>query len=177
MSSKCERILDSIRLNAGDDIYKKIMEIYSELPLKSSTAKQAKYVKSILNELENNIGENIVEKVMKHCGHLCISNRTIEEAKQLFKKAENVEKFLDLMNEKHIGGGELHMDNGNIIGVYNKCYCGMAKNVENMPASYCNCSAGWFEKLFSSVFNKTVKVTKLHTILQGADKCAFKIQF
>ena len=177
MSSKCERILDSIRLNAGEDIYKKIVEVYGELPLKSSPTKQAKYVKSILNELENNIGKNIVEKVMKPCGHLCISNRTIKEAKKLFERAENVEKFLDLMNEKHIGGGELHMDSGNIIGIYNKCYCGMAKNVENMPASYCNCSAGWFEKLFSSVFNKTVKVTKLQTILEGADKCVFKIEF
>ncbi len=177
MSSKCERILDSIRLNAGEDIYKKIVEVYGELSLKSSPTKQAKYVKSILNELENNIGEIIVEKVMKPCGHLCISNRTIKEAKKLFERAENVEKFLDLMNEKHIGGGELHMDSGNIIGIYNKCYCGMAKNVEDMPVSYCNCSAGWFEKLFSSVFNKTINVTKLHTILEGADNCVFKIEF
>ncbi|WP_461612401.1 DUF6144 family protein [Clostridium sp. Marseille-QA1073] len=177
MSSKCERILDSIRLNAGVNIYKKIVEAYGELPLKSSPTKQAKYIKSILNELENNNGENIVEKVMKPCGHLCISNRTIKEAKKLFERAENVEKFLDLMNEKHIGGGELHMDSGNIIGIYNKCYCGMAKNIEDMPVSYCNCSAGWFEKLFSSVFNKTVKVTKLHTILEGADNYVFKIEF
>lgn len=177
MSSKCERILDSIRSNAGEDIYKKIVEVYGELPLKSSPTKQAKYAKSILNELENNNGKNIVEKVMKPCGHLCISNRTIKEAKKLFEKAENVEKSLDLMNEKDIGGGELHMDNGNIIGIYNKCYCGMAKNIEDMPVSYCNCSAGWFEKLFSSVFNKTVNVTKLHTILEGADNCVFKIEF
>jgi len=177
MSSKCERILDSIRLNAGEDIYKKIVEVYGELPLKSSPTKQAKYVKSILNEIENNIAENIVEKVMKHCGHLCISNGTIEEAKKLFERTKNVEEFLDLMNEKHIGGGGLHMDSGNIIGIYNKCYCGMAKNLEDMPASYCNCSAGWFEKLFSSVFNKTVKVTKFQTILEGADKCVFKIEF
>lgn len=173
MSSKCERILNSIRLNAGEDIYKKIVEVYGESPLKSSPTKQAKYVKSILNELGNNMGE----KVMKPCGHLCISNRTINEAKKLFERTKNVEEFLDLMNEKHIGGGELHMDSGNIIGIYNKCYCGMAKNVEDMPASYCNCSAGWFEKLFSSVFNKTVKVTKLHTILEGADKYVFKIEF
>ncbi|MBU5437317.1 hypothetical protein KQI42_04810 [Tissierella sp. MSJ-40] len=176
MSKKSERILDSIKLNVGEDTYENLIKICGDLPSKATSTKQGKYIRNILCELENQLDEEAIGMIMKPCGHLCISNKTINEAKKLYETSETIEEFLVLLNKNHIGGGELHMDNGNIIGVYNKCYCGIAKSVKDMHPTYCNCSAGWFEKLFESVFKKSVEVKKLQTILGGSDKCIFEIR-
>jgi predicted hydrocarbon binding protein len=44
-----------------------------------------------------------------------------------------------------------------------------------MSPVYCYCSAGWCERLFSSVFNRPVTVNKIDTILNGNDKCVFEV--
>jgi predicted hydrocarbon binding protein len=88
----------------------------------------------------------------------------------------NLSDFLRLLNEQHIGGGQLRLDeSGNIIGVYSHCYCGIPKATKSMPACYCECSAGWFEGLFTNVFERSVQVKIIHTILDGSVDCNFEI--
>lgn len=50
------------------------------------------------------------------------------------------------------------------------------KMIKAMPACYCECSAGWFEKLFSRVLGKEVCVNLKHTILDGRDECMFEVK-
>lgn len=40
---------------------------------------------------------------------------------------------------------------------------------------YCECSAGWYTRLFSEVFGKSVTVRILDTIVNGATECTFEI--
>jgi predicted hydrocarbon binding protein len=86
-------------------------------------------------------------------------------------------EFLKFLNENHTGGGYLHIKNNKIIALYDRCYCGILKSAKDISPIYCECSAGWFEKLFSSVFEKEVDVKRIDTILNGADKCTFEISF
>jgi predicted hydrocarbon binding protein len=79
------------------------------------------------------------------------------------------------LNQNNIGGGLLRIVDNRIIGEYAHCYCGAAKNTKDMSPVYCECSAGWFEKLFSSVFEKPVEVVVKRTILQGDASCLFEI--
>ena len=44
-----------------------------------------------------------------------------------------------------------------------------------MNKNYCECSAGWYKKLFSEVFEKDVSVKILNTIINGANECTFEI--
>lgn len=44
-----------------------------------------------------------------------------------------------------------------------------------MNKNYCECSAGWYMKLFSEVFEKNVSVKIIDTIVNGADECTFEI--
>ena len=53
----------------------------------------------------------------------------------------------------------------------------MIGNKVEMHTSYCECSAGWFETLFSEVFEKTVNVAILNTITNGAPECTFRIEY
>ena len=45
-----------------------------------------------------------------------------------------------------------------------------------MNKKYCECSAGWYMRLFSEVFEKSVTVTIVDTIVNGAAECVFEIR-
>ena len=57
------------------------------------------------------------------------------------------------------------------------CFCPIIKpNIDKgMPKSYCYCGAGWFRQQWEAATNKEVRVEILTSILNGDDKCSFKI--
>ena len=166
MPDEVERILESIKTNAGTDVYKSIKERCGESD-----------VKAIIYELENTCGAEIVARVMKPCGYQCIPNSFITRAKSIYAEAESIEDFLSRLNETHIGGGKLHVKDGKLIGIYEQCYCSLAGKIKDLSPLYCHCSEGWYEKLFSSVLEKPVVAKKLRTILDGSDECIFEISY
>ena len=66
-----------------------------------------------------------------------------------------------------------------IVGGYDWCYCGRVKHTEKpFPTdTYCHCSTGWYQSLFEAAFGKPVKVRLVQSILQGANRCEFEIEF
>lgn len=96
-------------------------------------------------------------------------------AKKLYAKSNNITEFLNLLNEADIDGKNLHISGDKIIAVYKKCYCNIPKKVENLNKNYCECSAGWYMRLFSEVFEKNVNVEIVDTIVNGASECTFEI--
>ena len=166
MPNRIQRILESIKANAGIEIYKRVKETCGESD-----------VKAVLAQLESTCEEKTVAQIMKPCGQQCIPKSNITLAKSVYSKAESIEDFLSMLNKTRIGGGNLLMKDGKIIGIYEKCYCGLAKKTKDLSPLFCYCSAGWYTQLFSSVFEKPVEVKKLRTILDGADKCEFEISY
>lgn len=175
MLFKALQILESIKENAGYEAYENIIKSCGSLGDNATPNKQSEYVRDMLNELENAYGAEMAVKVMRPCGYQCITDGIIKKAKIEYKKSESLDDFLKRLNELHIGGGGLHISDGRIIGVYEKCYCGLPKYAKGLSPEYCNCSAGWFEKLFSEAIGKNVEVRKIKTILEGADQCLFQI--
>jgi predicted hydrocarbon binding protein len=177
MANKVERVLESVNDKLCNEIYNDLISKIGTIEDKPTPVKQGRYMKSLLDELSLNHGIEITKKVMRPCGYQCISNKVINNAKLLFKESNNVEEFLKLLNENHIGGGNLHTKDNKIIAIYDRCYCGIPKSAKDLSPIYCECSAGWFEKLFSSVFEKEINVKRIDTILNGADRCTFEILF
>lgn len=140
---------------------------------KATPFKQARYINNVLNSAEEmNIN---LTNTMRKCGGCCLSANAIKIAKKLYAKSGNIADFLALLNEADIGGRNLHISNGKIIGVYKKCYCNIPKKVEKLNKNYCECSAGWYLRLFSEVFEKNVRVEIVDTIVNGASECTFEI--
>ncbi len=166
MSNRVERILESIKTNAGKDIFERVKNTFGETD-----------VKAILAEIEKAFGAEGVARVMKPCGYQCISGNVIKRAKALYEASKNLDDFLRMMNEKRIGGGKLHIKDEKIIGIYERCYCGLVKAIKDLSPLYCNCSAGWYERLFSSVLGRPVDVKKVRTILDGSAECEFEISY
>ena len=166
MPMKIDRIFNSIDENAGSDIYKLVRE---------NCAKSD--IKSIMSALEQTCEEETVSRIMIPCGRQCIPKSYISRANSLYTESADLEDFLTKLNETRIGGGRLHLRDGKIIGIYDKCYCGLVKKLKELSPLYCYCSAGWYEQLFSSVFQKPVEVEKIATIPDGSNHCEFEISF
>lgn len=173
MGNKVETILDNVKLNTGQEMYEKIINECGNLGDKPTPAKQAKYTAIIMDKLSLCCDKSDIEKIMHSCN--CLSKGTIEKAKKLYADSLDLTEFLNKLNKEHIGGGNLHIEGNKVIGIYSHCYCGLAKNAKNLPSDYCYCSAGWFQKLFSSVLGRDIEVRKLKTILDGANECTFEI--
>lgn len=176
MTNKADRLLKNIESYYDKDNYNKILNKVGELEEKPTIKKQAQYINSLLECISENYGGEEARKVMRPCGYHCISNNIINIAKEIYKKSSDVEEFLKLLNDNGIGGGYLHIENNKIIAIYDRCYCGIPKALKTLSPIYCECSGGWFQKLFSSVFEKAVTVKRIDTILNGADKCTFQIE-
>lgn len=167
--NKAKRIVDNMEAESAS-------VICSELGIIDENAtpkKQAKYINDILNTAESM--SICMTNTMRKCGGCCLSANTIKSAKKLYAKANNITEFLDFLNEAHIGGGNLHISDGKIIGIYKSCYCNIPKQIEQMNKGYCECSAGWYMTLFSEVFEKRVTVKIIDTIVNGAIECTFEI--
>ena len=115
--------------------------------------------------------------MMRPCGYRCVSDRTIEKAKSLYVNSTDLPEFLQKLNERRIGGGQLRLEGDYIVGIYGRCYCGLAKSAKDLLPDYCECSSGWYEKLFSTVTGKAVTVIRRGTILSGAPECIFEIRW
>jgi hypothetical protein len=114
--------------------------------------KQARYINELLNTTESM--KIYMTDTMRKCGGCCLSTNAIKIAKKLYAKSNDIAEFLNLLNEADIGGRNLHIFDGKIIAVYKKCYCNIPKKVENMNKKYCECSAGWYMRLFSEVLKR-----------------------
>ena len=166
MTTRIDRIFRSIEENAGDDISEVIRD-------KSGITD----IKSIMSELQKTCEEDIIARTMKHCGRQCIPKSYITRAKTIYGESDSMDDFLEKLNETRIGGGQLHLKDGKLIGIYDKCYCGLINKVKGLSPLYCYCSAGWYEQLFSSVIDRPVEVEKIATIPDEVDHCEFEISF
>ncbi len=175
MSKKMERLLESISTVIGTDASNAYAEGTVSQGTRASAAQEAKHIKVILDDLIAKHGQDTARSIMRPCGHQCISAAIIEEAKAAYQRMEGLQAFLDDLNSNHIGGGQLRLAGDVIVGIYDRCYCNTARNTENMSPVYCECSAGWYEKLFSSVFEKPVGVVVKKSIVRGDATCEFEI--
>lgn len=175
MGNKIETILNNVKSCTDQRIYDHLMNDCGNIGDKPTPVRQAKYVVSLMDKLPQYCDRKEIAEIMQSCGYSCISNSTIEKAKKLYADSSDMNDFLLKLNQNHIGGGKLHIDGDKIIGIYERCYCGLAKNAKNLSSDYCNCSVGWFKKLFSSVLDKEIVVKKQKTILDGANECTFEI--
>ena len=175
MPNRSMTLLKNAKSFLDRDTYEKVTDFDCDEKEKMTTKAQAVFARNLLINLEANCDAKTVRLIMQNCGHHCISKALIEKAKEEYSKTNDIEKLIEYMNRSGIGGKGSYIKNGKIICIYDKCYCGTARSIRDMPASYCCCSEGWFGKLFSEVLEKEVEVRKRKTILDGEKECEFEI--
>lgn len=177
MGNKAQRIEDEIRLQMGASVYETVIHAAGVLKPAHSPARQKRFVRDALTELIALREQQCAEQVMRACGRQCISNTALLAAGGLYREAEgNLDRFLDGLNARHIGGGRLRREGALMIAEYEACYCSIAQKNKGLPEQYCACPEGWFEKLFSYALEEVGSVRRINTILAGGTCCLFEIQ-
>ena len=90
----------------------------------------------------------------------------------------NPDKFIGFISEKWGWKIEFDKTSGILIADENKsyCVCPMVKQDEKIgSAVMCNCSEGFAEKMFSTVFGHPVKAEVISSVLKGDASCKYKI--
>lgn len=167
--NKAIRVLENMTSNEKEKILAGVGDISDNADL----SRQAQYINELLNFAETN--EIPMQSTMRKCGGNCLTKDVIELVKKIYGQSSTIEELLSGMNERGIGGGKLHMQNNKIIAIYKNCYCDIPYQIKNLNPSYCQCSAGWFQRLFSEVFGKSVSVHIVDSITNGAKECTFEI--
>lgn len=168
--NKAARILT----NMFSDDRRKMEETIGELSGSADLKEQAQYIDDLLNYAETS--GIPMQTTMRKCGGNCLGKEIIELAKEIYRSTSSLEEFLQGLNDKGIGGGNLHVASSKIIAVYKSCYCDIPDKTHSLNPLYCQCSAGWFQRLFSEIFEKPVSVKIVDTITNGAGECTFIIE-
>jgi predicted hydrocarbon binding protein len=176
MPWKVERFVGCLKPYAGQDEITRLIEGCGEFH-PSNPPNKAKFAKCLMDNFEKRFPEEVRAKVMEDCGRSCIGYTTIERARRIKRNSKTLDDLVNGLNERHIVGGKISLENNKIYAVYNRCYCSMVnKTKERFSSTYCNCGRGWFLELFEKIFERPVKVDLVESIIQGAKTCKFAIQ-
>jgi predicted hydrocarbon binding protein len=136
----------------------------------------AAWIRNLMDDLAVKIGEENAKAVMETCGTHCIGQSVLEKARNFQKATRDIDELLEKLNQAHIGGGKLRREENIVYASYERCYCGsVSKTRQPISTIYCQCSCGWYKKLFETLLDKPVKVELLDSIIHGAKTCRFII--
>ncbi len=142
----------------------------------TSPAEKAAWAGQAMVRIDGTLSEPLRREILEDCGKQCIGASILEKAARIRRAAPDLENFLVGLNQSHIGGGTLIYAGGAIHATYSRCYCGMINGRRALISpTYCNCSRGWFLKLFETVLKTPIKVELEQSIAQGAPDCRFRI--
>lgn len=169
------RIMDSAEVQLSKQDYEQTLDCVGTYTSNSGASDQAEYINKFLDHTSTHYGEQATTQILRACGYNCIDEYTISAAKECYSEAKDMNEFLEKLNAKGIGGGHLRFEGKHIIATYDQCYCSLGNQKDKLPGCYCQCSCGWFEKLFVEVMGKPVNVSIKESVILGQQHCTFDI--
>lgn len=170
------RLADSLERQIGYDTAREFEDNY---PLSKSADIEKKYqwAKTICNYLEEHYDTDTIIRIRKECR--CNDGKSI--ASKLLKylnRADSIQEFVSLFNHKETFASLKYISDNKIWFCYPECYCACVKRVpQELSKTWCYCTLGNAEGIFSEVFKTDVKVTLLESIKTGADKCVIEVEW
>lgn len=170
------RLVDSLRKNAGEHT---AAEFEARYPLSKSAniEKKFEWAGAACGYLEQNFDAETIAKIRKECR--CNDGKSI--AARLLKylnKAASIGEFVELFNQNETFASLEYISENKILFCYPECYCACVKRVpRELSKTWCYCTLGNAEGIFTEVFKKDVKVTLLGSIKTGADRCTIEVEW
>lgn len=170
------RFVDSLNRNVGHDTAKEFEEKY---PLSKSANIEKKYewAKDTCSYLEEHFDKDTIIKIRKDCR--CNDGKSIaDKLLKYLNKADTIEEFVNTFNQNETFAFMKYISDNRILFCYPECYCACVKRVpKELSKTWCYCTLGNAEGIFSKVFKKDVKVTLLESIKTGAAQCVIEVKW
>ncbi len=146
-------------------------------------------IRRIMQQLDAKIEPSVRQSIMESCGPACYEGAH-GKRNDLKPTAEQAAKFLEGM-KKYLGPDGIKQ-NGDETVVYFKytgnpqglktadgyCLCPILEDApKGIPATYCQCSAGYVREIFERGGGKPAAVEITETVLRGGKTCRFIVSF
>ena len=170
------RLVDSLEKYVGFDTAR---EFEANFPLSKSADIEKKYqwAKATCSYLEEHFDIDTIIRIRKECR--CNDGKSI--ASKLLKylnQADSIQEFVRLFNKNETFACLEYISDNKIWFCYPECYCACVKRVpQKLSKTWCYCTLGNAEGIFSKVFKTDVKVTLLESIKTGADRCVIEVEW
>ena len=188
---EAEKLYDSLMANGYGDVADKIA--LDKLSLHADVEQRERWLHSALMEIERSMDEDMVRKIRKGCvcalkretripGYKEIYDRTKvrkDQYRKLYMASSSLEEFVDKVKklEDEPGKPSIELINGKIYKYYYFCPCPFLKDSSAVvPKSWCYCTLGYNEDLFSYTFNRDIHGNLLGAIKMGDSRCIIEIE-
>ena len=170
------RLVNSLGQNASHEASAEYEETYP-LSKSANIDKKFEWAKNACTYLDEHFNTDTIIKIRKACR--CNDGKSI--ANKLLKylnKSHDIKDFVDLFNQNETFASLEYISDNTILFCYPECYCSCVKRVpQELSKTWCYCTLGNAEGIFSTVFKKEVKVALLESIKNGADKCVIEVKW
>jgi len=152
-------------------------DFLAKLPLSKSAdyIKKFKWAGEVCAYLEERFTDDEIRKIRMDCS--CEPGDKAEKARKLYEGSADNNDFCEKFNAFATGNFLSHDGSGFYL-TYPICYCSCVQRVkENLSKSWCVCTLGYTEKMFSHILSRKVEVELLESVKTGGEKCVMKITY
>ena len=170
------RLADSLERNIGYEIAREF-EVNYPLSKSADIEKKYQWAKTICDYLEEHFDTDTIIRIRKECR--CNDGKSIsDKLLKYLNKADSIQEFVCSFNQKETFAYLEYISDNKIRFCYPECYCACVKRIpQELSKTWCYCTLGNAEGIFSEVFKTDVKVTLLESIKTGADKCVIEVEW
>ena len=168
------KLAENVGCIAGENVKDEVMKGSDAITSKTSQGKKAKWVKGAMERLNSLVDQETGNEIMGNCS--CETEGKIKKAKSLYSNSIDIDDFLSKLSKARIVGTRLAREGDIIYVFYDRCYCGLVKATkEKIPVTYCQCSRGYTQKVFEGIFERSLRVDLLQSIINGDKECKFAV--
>lgn len=134
------------------------------------------WIGNLLNNLNADLDKSDLKAIIKKNAIIHFNDLKMNE--MLAEYIGQPEKFIAFISEKWGWKVEYDMATKTLTANENKtfCVCPVVNQTGAFKsAAICNCSEGFAEKMFSTVFNSPASATVVSSVLRGDKNCVYKI--
>jgi len=176
-TGKIGTLFRNIERETNQSVVLEIVQDMDQFESAPTRGEKAEWIKESIKRLEQQVGKKKSIVIMENCGRECCGPKHSKHVKKLMDESKSIEEFVNKLSR---GGVKFKIkDKNTIIGEYNKCYCSLVNQIQKPFSSkiYCHCGVGYIKQQFESALNKPVKVELVQSVITGAEKCKFLINY
>ncbi|MCL2518101.1 MAG: DUF6144 family protein [Oscillospiraceae bacterium] len=174
MNAQAIKLYNSLEKHINRDAAE---EFIAKLPLSKSAdhVKKFKWANDVCAYLEECFSEDEIRKIRSDCS--CSPGSKAEKMKLIYESSADFVEFCEKFNKEYAPANSLSADGDVLYFSYPTCYCSCVQRGDgNVSKSWCSCTIGYTEKLFSHALSRKVQVELLESVKTGGEKCVMQIK-
>mgnify|MGYP000846761616 CR=1 FL=1 len=172
-NTQAARLCRSLAANIGQTVAE---EFAKTLPLSRSAddRKRFQWALNVCSWLEERFSNEELQQIRKACS--CQPGSKAEKVKRLYESSADYAEFCERFNREYAPINRLTYDGEALYLLYPACYCSCIKRGdENLTDTWCLCTLGYAERLFSHALSHEVFAQLLESIKTGGETCVIKM--